>query len=308
MKKVLVIGSLNMDFVVNVEKAPLPGETINTNNFSLVPGGKGANQAYALGRLGANVSLIGVVGNDEYGKKLIENLKSAKVNTKRIIKSNKSNTGNAFITVDKSGENSIIVVSGANKEISKELIDKNLDMLKQADIIVMQLEVPLEVVLYVAKLGKLLGKVVVVDPAPAKKDMPEELFKYVDIMKPNETELQTITGKNIKSDDDIIKAAKVLITKGVKNVIVTLGAKGSVLVTENDYKRFEALKVKAVDTTAAGDSFTAGLVKSLLDGKSLDDAIKYGHIVSSIVVTKNGAQSSIPTKEEVDKYINAGGF
>lgn len=303
MKDILVIGSLNMDFVAEVSKSPLPGETIIANKFSLVPGGKGANQAFALGRLGANVSMIGAVGNDEYGKQLIDNLKSAHVNTKKIFKMNGVTTGNAFINVDKSGENSIVVVSGANEKITKDFIDSNICYIKRAKIIVMQLEIPIEVVNYVAKIAKELGKIVVLDPAPARCDLPEELFSNIDIMKPNETELQTLSGIKLNNEDDILKAAQVLLSKGVKNVIVTLGANGSLLVNENGYKKFDALKVEVVDTTAAGDSFTAGLVNSIVLGKSLEESIKYGHIVSSIVVTRKGAQSSIPTKIEVQNYI-----
>ncbi len=303
MKDILVIGSLNMDFVAEVSKSPLPGETIIANKFSLVPGGKGANQAFALGRLGANVSMIGAVGNDEYGKQLIDNLKSSHVNTKKIFKMNGVTTGNAFINVDKSGENSIVVVSGANEKITKDFIDSNICYIKRAKIIVMQLEIPIEVVNYVAKIAKELGKIVVLDPAPARCDLPEELFSNIDIMKPNETELQTLSGIKLNNEDDILKGAQVLLSKGVKNVIVTLGANGSLLVNENGYKKFDALKVEVVDTTAAGDSFTAGLVNSIVLGKSLEESIKYGHIVSSIVVTRKGAQSSIPTKIEVQNYI-----
>ena len=308
MNDILVIGSLNMDFVTEVSKSPLPGETIIAKKFSLVPGGKGANQAFALGRLGANVSMIGAVGNDEYGCMLINNLKKAGVNTKKIIKASGVNTGIAFINVDKSGENSIVVVSGANENVTKEFIDNNICYIKKSKIIVMQLEIPVEVVSYVAKISKEMGKIVVIDPAPAKCDLPDELFMYVDIMKPNETELQNLTGIEIKNEEDIIKGAKALIKKGVKNVIVTLGANGSMLVNEFVCKKFDALKVEVEDTTAAGDSFTAGVVNSLVLGKSLDEAIKYGHIVSSIVVTRKGAQSSIPTKIEVENYIKEVGI
>lgn len=307
MNDVLVIGSLNMDFVVNVDKPPLPGETIIADDFSLVPGGKGANQAYALGKLGVSVSMLGAVGEDEYGNKLISNLSSANVNVENIVKMNNAKTGNAFINVDKNGENTIIVVSGTNNKITKELIDKNIHLIEKAKVIVMQLEIPIEVVEYVAETAKRLGKIVVVDPAPAQINLPENLFKNTDIMKPNETELQTISGIKIENYDDILRAAKKILQMGVKNVIVTLGENGSLLVNDNCIKRFATPQVNAIDTTAAGDSFTAGLVKSLIEEKSLEDAIKYGHIVSSIVVTRKGAQSSIPTKEEVENYILNGG-
>lgn len=308
MSKVLVVGSLNMDFVVNVDMAPLPGETKSAKKFTLVPGGKGANQAYALGRLGVNVSMIGAVGKDEYGTKLIANLKDAKVNTKRILKMNNINTGSAFITVLNNGENSILTVGGANKLLDKDIIDKNIDLIRKSDIIVMQLEIPIDVVLYVAKLAKLLGKTVIIDPAPASSNIPDELFKYVNIIKPNETELQILSGMELVKEEDYINAARILINKGVDKVIITLGANGSLLVTKDDYKKFAALKVSVVDTTAAGDSFTAGLIKGLSEGKVLDEAIRYGHIVSSIVVTRHGAQTSIPTKLEVEEKIKKEGF
>lgn len=308
MNDVLVIGSLNMDYVVNVDKVPLPGETILTNSYILVPGGKGANQAYALGVLGASVGMIGAVGYDETGEMLIANLKKAKVNTKKIVKLKNINTGNAFITVDKNGENSIIVASGANGKLTKEMIDKNISMIKAAKIIVMQLEIPLDVVEYTAKLAKSLGKIVVLDPAPAVSHLPKDLYKHIDIIKPNETEIQTLCNSKANSDDEFIGLANSLVEKGVKNVIVTLGSRGSLLVNKNGVQKYDAIDVKVVDTTAAGDTFTAGMVKTLVDGSSLEEAIKYGHIVSALAVTKHGAQSSIPSKKEIKRFIEKGEY
>jgi len=302
-KKVLVIGSLNMDFVVNVDKELLPGETKIANSFALVPGGKGANQAYALGKLDADVSMIGLVGEDIYGDLLINNLKSVNVATESIQKLKDENTGNAFITVDNTGQNRIVVVSGANQKITKEYIDKNLDLIKESDIIVMQLEIPLDVVIYIADICKQYNKFVVLDPAPAIPMLPQELLRNIDIIKPNETELKVISGIDINSEEDIVNAGKELIKKGVKNVIVTLGENGSYLINDK-IQKFEAIKVsEVIDTTGAGDSFNAGLIKSLLNDKSLEEAIQFGHIVSSLVVRKKGAQTSIPTILEVNEYI-----
>lgn len=308
MKDVLVIGSLNMDYVVKVNKYPLPGETILTNNYTKVPGGKGGNKAYALGKLGASVAMVGAVGNDEVGETLIANLKKVKVNTKKIFRLRNVNTGTAFITVDETGENRIIVASGANSKLTKEMIDSIIDMIRAAKIIVMQLEIPLDVVEYVAKLAKSLGKLVVLDPAPAVRHLPLDLYKNVDIIKPNETELQILCDKEIKNEEDIINCAKTLVEQGVKNVIVTLGEKGSILVNNDSVQRFTAMSVDVVDTTAAGDSFTAGLVKTLIEGKSLKEAIEFGHIVSSMVVTRYGAQSSIPSSKEIQKFIETGEY
>lgn len=308
MKDILVIGSLNMDYVVKVNKAPLPGETILTNNYTKVPGGKGGNKAYALGKLGASVAMVGAVGNDDAGDALIANLKKVKVNTKKIFRLKNINTGTAFITVDETGENRIIVASGANSKITKEMMNQILDMIRAAKIIVMQLEIPVDIVEYVAKLAKSLGKMVVLDPAPAISHLPLDLYKNTDILKPNETELQTLCGKVINNEQDIIECAKTLVEKGVKNVIVTLGEKGSILVNDKSVQKFNAIKVDVVDTTAAGDSFTAGLVKMLNEGKSLNEAIEFGHIVSSMAVTKYGAQSSIPSPKEVQKFIETGEY
>lgn len=292
-----------MDFIIDVNKMPKPGETVMGENFSLVPGGKGANQSYAMGKLGADVKMIGAVGQDENGEKLINNLKSVNVGIDGIKKIQNENTGCAFINVDDRGENSIVVIGGANQKLSKEFIDNNMNLIDEASIIVMQLEIPINVVTYVAKIAKQKEKIVIIDPAPARGDLPDELFKNIDIIKPNETEIEILSGQVINSEEDLNKAALLLINKGVKNVIITLGSKGSILVTKDGIKKFKALNVDVVDTTAAGDSFIAALTKKLVEKKSLEEAIEYAHIISSIVVTKKGAQTSIPDIYEVDDYI-----
>lgn len=292
-----------MDFVIEVKKMPLPGETILGKIFTLVPGGKGANQAFAIGKLGANVDMIGAVGNDEYGNKLLDNLHCVNVNTNNISKIDGVNTGCAFINVDENGENSITVISGANEKITPEMIYNNINLIDEAEIIVMQLEIPIEIVTLVAKLAREKGKLIILDPAPAISNISTELLSNVDIIKPNETEIQILSGIETKSKDDIIIAAKSLIAKGVKCVIVTLGENGSLLVTDEKIQSFGAFNVNAIDTTAAGDSFTAALAKSLLDGKTIEEAIRFGHLVSSIVVTKKGAQTSIPSQDEIEYFL-----
>ena len=303
-KKILVIGSLNMDFVIEVNKMPLPGQTIIGKSFTLVPGGKGANQAYAIGKLGAEVSILGAVGNDEYGKKLLQNLNSVNVNVDNVITISEDNTGCAFINVDDNGENNIVVISGANNMITKETIDNNIELIKEADIIVVQLEIPLDVVSYAVKLAKNNNKLVILDPAPAVSNLSDDLLSNVDIIKPNETEIQILSGIEINTNEDILKAARILVDKGVKNVIVSLGGKGSILVTKDNVLSFNAPNVEVVDTTAAGDSFIAALAKSLLEGKTIIEAIQYAHIVSAMVVTKKGAQTSIPSQTEVNEFIS----
>lgn len=290
-----------MDFVIEVNKMPLPGQTISAKSFTLVPGGKGANQAYSIGKLGANVNMIGAVGKDEYGKKLLENLNSVNVNTSGVVELDNINTGCAFINVDDTGENSIVTIGGANKKITKDFIDNNISLIENADIVVMQLEIPIDIVTYVAKIAKQKGKLVILDPAPAIS-LPDELYSNVDIIKPNETEIEILSGIKINTVEDIKNAAKQLIKKGVNKVIVTLGDKGSILITNDKEEHFKAMNVKAVDTTAAGDSFTAALAKGLLEGKKIEDSIKYGHLVSSMVVTKKGAQTSIPSEIELEQF------
>ena len=297
MKKILVVGSLNMDYSIKTSKMPNVGETVLGKEYTLNPGGKGANCAYALGRLGADISMLGMVGLDENGKILKNNLKEVNVNDKNIKEINDS-TGVAFVTVDEDGDNSIIVISGANSKVDKSFIDENIALIKDSDIIVMQLEIPIDTVLYVSKLAKEYGKTVILDPAPARNDLPLELYKNIDIIKPNETEVLTLTGK-----DDIGNASLDLIEKGCKNVIVTLGSEGSLLVTKDGMTKYDAEKVDVVDTTAAGDTFTGALAFALSNDKELDEAIKFANKVSSIVVTRKGAQESIPSYEEVKELL-----
>ncbi len=299
MGKILVVGSLNMDFVINTDKMPVPGETVLGNYFNLSPGGKGANQAYAVGKLGGNVSMIGAVGDDENGNILRENLKSVNVDVSPVEVLKDCHTGSAFVTVDKSGENSIVVIQGTNKLLTTEMIDKNVDLIKKADIVLLQLEVPINVIKYTINLAKQYNKIVIVDPAPAVYGVLEDVFEKIDFSKPNETELSILTGLPTDTEENIIKAGKALNQKGLKNVIVTLGSKGSILINENEATHFPVPQVNIVDTTAAGDSFIATFAISLSEGKSVHDSIEFASKVANFVVTRRGAQSSIPTKEEV---------
>lgn len=297
MSNILVVGSLNMDFVINVKKMPLSGETILGEDVNLVPGGKGANQAYAVGKLGGQVDMIGAVGDDLYGRMLIENLQNVGVGTSGIEIIQGTPTGNAFISVDEGGENSIIVVQGANNKLTTQMIDKHVDLIKRADIIIMQLEIPLEVVEYVKTLAQ--EKLIILDPAPAQDNLSKQFLEGFTIVKPNETELQTLIGKKLETKEELISGAEELLEKGIQTVIVTLGGDGALLVTKDKTEYFKAQKVTAVDTTAAGDCFTAALALALSKGKAYAEAIQFGNSVSGIVVTRKGAQTSIPTMEEV---------
>ena len=302
MGKILVVGSLNVDMVMNVDHMPAEGETILCDGMTLVPGGKGANQACAAGRLGTDVAMLGAIGDDDYGALQLKSLSESGVEVGGLLKKEGQNTGTAFITVNKSGNNSIVVVPGANSAFRPEDIEANRELIEQCEIMILQLEIPLDTVCYAAKLAKSLGKTVILDPAPVPEHFPEELYEYVDIVKPNETELGMLTGI-AEAQKHLTEAAQVLKAHGVKNVLVTLGGDGVYINPESGEEiRIPACKVKAVDTTAAGDSFTAALAAMLLNGESLEAAAEFANRVSAIVVTRKGAQSSIPTIDEVVNY------
>ena len=300
MKNICVIGSLNMDLVVNVDKMPKPGQTIIGSNFKEVPGGKGANQAVAMARLNGNVYIIGKVGEDGFGQTLINALKNDKVDT-TYIKTTKGATGVALITVDNNAQNSIVVSPGANFEVKEEDIDNNIEAIKNSDIVVLQLETPLNTIKYALKKSKELNKYTILNPAPALK-LDDEIIKNVDLLTPNETELEIISGVSIETEEDIQKAAQIMIEKGVKELIVTLGSKGSLYINKEKSIFKKAYKVQAVDTTAAGDSYTAALAVALSKDKNIEEAMDFASKVGALSVLKEGAQSSLPTLEDVENF------
>ena len=301
MNKVLVVGSLNMDFAVYTDRRPKAGETVMAQSMKLVPGGKGANQAYALGKLGADTSMIGAVGTDTFGEQMLANLENVGVATDGIKKIAGTETGKAFIEIEKNGQNSISVIAGANAAVDEDLVKAQEEKFAKADAMVMQLEIPMPAVVAAAKLAKKHGKTVVLDPAPARNDLPDELWAQVDITKPNETELALLTGLATNTEEEVVNAAKALIAKGVKNVLVNLGGDGTMHVSADKVEKFAAYKVKAVDTTAAGDCFLAAFM-SRFDGTNFAEAIDFGAKASAIAVTRQGAQTSIPTVEEVESF------
>lgn len=303
MKKILVVGSLNMDCVVEAPHIPRAGETVLGRSVSFIPGGKGANQAYTAGKLGGSVKMLGAVGNDVLGQTLKNNLSNTGVDVSDIRVFENETTGQAFISIDDAGENSIIVIPGANGALTPETITPNEESLKtiiqNSDIVVMQLEIPLKTVTYVKELAASLHKLIIIDPAPALSNIPDSFWEGIDYIKPNETELSILTGKQMKTHEEIITGAKTMLEKGVRNVIVTMGSNGCLLVNNSLLQFFEARKVKAVDTTAAGDCFTAAFALALAEGKSCPEALVFGQSASAIAVTRKGAQTSIPTREEV---------
>ena len=300
MKNICVIGSLNMDLVVNVDTMPKPGQTIIGSNFKEVPGGKGANQAVAMARLNGNVSMIGKVGEDGFGQTLINSLKNDKVDT-TYIQTSKGATGVALITVDKNAQNSIVVSPGANFEVKEDDIDNNIEAIKNSDIVVLQLETPLNTIKYALNKAKELNKYTILNPAPAVK-LDDEIIKNVDLLTPNETELEIISGVSIETEEDIQKAAQIMIEKGLKELIVTLGSKGSLYINKEKSMFKKAYKVEAVDTTAAGDSYTGALAVALSQDKNIEDAMDFASKVGALSVLKEGAQSSLPTLEDVKNF------
>ncbi len=303
MNKILVIGSMNMDIVIKVKDMVKAGQTIYGEGPSYIPGGKGANQAYAAACLGAQTSMIAMVGNDDYADVLVGNLKTAGVNTDTIRKRTDCYSGMAVISVDDQGENSIIVLPGANAKVTPDYIDENISKLQECDILMMQMEIPLETVVYAAKKARDLGKIVILDPAPVPASLPEDFFQHFDMIKPNETELEALTGIPTDSEENIVRAARQLIQAGVKTVIVTLGKKGAYLVEKDRAVLIPSPQVEVKDTTAAGDTFIAAVASRLLGEEPLEEVIKFANIVSSIVVSRSGAQTSIPKLDEVNEYI-----
>ena len=300
MKNICVIGSLNMDLVVKVDTMPKGGQTLIGSNFKEVPGGKGANQAVAMARLGGNVSMIGKVGNDGFGQTLLNALKADNVNTD-YIGIEEGPTGVALITVDKNAENSIVVAPGANFKVAVEDIDNNIESINNSDIVVVQLETPLETIKYGLKKAKEAGKYTILNPAPAVV-LEDEIIKNVDLLTPNETELEVLSGVEINTEDDIKRAAQIMIDKGVKELIVTLGSKGSLYINKERSMFKSAYKVQAVDTTAAGDSYTGALSVAFANGKNIEEAMDFASKVGALSVMKEGAQSSLPTLKDVENF------
>jgi ribokinase len=292
-----------MDLVTYTSRMPVIGETIMGKSFKQVPGGKGANQADTIAKLGAKVRMVGCVGCDDMGSTLLESLKNDGVDISMVKMVADIATGIASITVDSGGNNSIIVVPGANNMLSPSDIDKSIDVIKESNVVVAQLEVPIGTVCYVMKNAKQMGKLTILNPAPAT-ELEDELLADVDILIPNDTELEILSGIKVKDEADILRAAQVLLGKGVRELIITLGSKGCMHVNNAGSKIYPAYQVTAVDTTAAGDSFIGAVSVAMNEGKSFEEAIYFATAVGALTVTKEGAQSSLPLKCEVETFIN----
>lgn len=300
-KKILVIGSLNMDMVISVRELPRRGETILGGSPDYIPGGKGANQACAAGKLGGTVAMLGKVGRDAMGRTLKENLAAAGVDVAHVEETPDAPTGMAVIYVSETGSNSIVVVPGANALCDRDYIEANEALIAASDIIVLQLEIPYEAVFRAVELAKKHGRLVVLNPAPAPDSLPPQVIAGLDYFTPNETELARIAGLPVGNTEEAVTAGKKLVSQGVGTVLATLGEAGALLVTAEDAQVIPSLRVKAVDTTAAGDTFNGAFVTALSEGMDEAAAIAFGNKAAAISVTRKGAQTSIPSREEVDR-------
>lgn len=299
--RILVIGSSNTDMTVRSATLPKPGETVLGGDFRMGPGGKGANQAVAARLLGGEVTFVCKLGRDMFGEGASKHYESCGLDTSKILWSDKP-SGVALITVDSKAENSIVVASGANADMTVTDIDSVADIIKSSGILLLQLEIPMNAVVHAAEIAYNAGVQVVLNPAPAAV-LPAELLKCVSILIPNETEASAISGIDINNFETAAAAAERLKGMGVREVIITMGSRGSV-VCDGDCTFVPAVKVNAVDTTAAGDTFCGGVCVALSEGKDLLEAVKFATAASSIAVQRPGAQDSIPHRCEVDKLLN----
>ena len=299
--RILVIGSINMDVVLRAEKFPAPGETVVGTDLSLIPGGKGANQAVALSRLGASASLLGCVGKDPWGEELTEKLEGNGVDTVNVASDESLPTGNATIIVDSEGENRIVLIAGANDALRPGLVDAALDAESSCDAILLQLEIPLRTVYHAISAGAARGIPVILDAGPPRA-VPLEKLRGVTVLSPNESETEALTGIRPGDLDSAGKAAALLEeSTGASEVVLKLGDRGALFKNNGRYELAEAHQVEVVDTTAAGDSFTAALALELSRGTEIAKAVRRALAAGALAVTRLGAQPSLPTAEEVDR-------
>jgi ribokinase len=297
---ILVIGSLNMDLVVNVERFPKNGETIRGSDLQMIPGGKGANQAAAAALLGASVSMVGRVGNDLYGSLLSQNLQDLGADISAITTDPQAKTGSAIILINSQGENQIVISPGANGQVGSSDVFKNERKIAKTKVLLLQLELPTSTVTSAIEIAHQKGITVILNPAPAT-NLPRGIYPMIDILIPNETEASFLTGIDVHDIPSASVAAEKLKAYGAKNVIITLGRNGSLLLTNNYCKHIPPLKVKIIDSTAAGDAFIGALAFAIVNGYSMEDAVQYANIAGGLTVTRKGAQTSLPKADEVNQ-------
>ncbi len=299
---IVVVGSLNADLVVHVPRFPVAGETISGEGFVLLPGGKGANQACAAGRLGGMVAMVGQVGRDDQGGMLRESLRGAGVDVRLVDQDEQAATGVAIISIDATGENQIILAAGANGTFTPERLARALPLIRSARVLLLQLETPLATVMRAAMEAQAAGVTVVLDPAPAR-DVPDQLLRLASYVTPNEGELARLVGAPVADEPsmaDVDAQAARLIARGATRVLAKLGARGARLITADGVTQWPAWSVTPVDTTAAGDAFNGAFAVALSEGADLDRAVRFATTAAGISVTRHGAQPSMPSRQEVD--------
>lgn len=300
---VIVFGSINMDLVARTPRIPAPGETLMGYTFETISGGKGANQAVAVARLGIATAMVGRVGGDRFGEELLTSLATSGVVCDRILVDPLAHSGVAIITVDDSSENNIIIIPGANGRVGDADVERLQELLPQAQVLLLQLEVPLPAVVAAAKAAKQAGVTVILDPAPARADLPEDLYPFIDIITPNQVETGQLVGFPVINPETAQQAAEVLYQRGVSTVITKLGKRGALCLTQTDAFEIPAFPVQAVDTVAAGDAFNGGLAAGLAAQMSLQQATRQAAAVAALSVTKAGAQPSLPTCAELEAFL-----
>lgn len=303
MANILVVGSINMDLVVRVERMPIPGETILGRDFQAIPGGKGANQAVAAARLGAIVTLVGRVGEDRFGKELLQNLQKENIDTQFVKEDQNIRSGVALITLDSTGQNWIVVAAGANLQLTPQEVRLAAQQMRSYDAVVAQLESPLDCVIEAAIQAKLRNVPFILNPAPAQR-LPGELLNMVSVLVPNESEAAILAGKPIVSFEQAKQAAHVLLESGVGAVVLTLGSQGALIALPGEsIHKIKPHEVEVIDTTAAGDAFVAALATGLSEGKSIRDAVVMGNAAGALAVTRFGAQTSMPNRNELSELL-----
>ena len=298
----LVVGSLNMDLVVRAPRVPGPGQTLVGHGFQTIPGGKGANQAVASARLGAKTFMIGRAGGDDFGKALLANLKASGVLTDFLRVDSSESSGIAVIIVDDSGENSIVVAPGANGKVTPKDVCAAQAAWDKASHVVMQLEIPLDAVEAALDMAREKGVTSILDAGPAMK-VPMSLLRKADLLSPNESETEALLGCKVTDIASAKEAAKRFLDEGARTIVLKLGDQGCLVATESSLTHIPAYPVKAIDTTAAGDAFTAALAVSLAEGKALLDAARFANAVGALAVATFGAQPSMPTREKVEAFL-----